>query len=164
MFFFSCNIKNKHTPSAGYDIPVSLTMLPLGPEGPSDPVTPWRQKVNAELGKNTRGGDEMGKHLICILWYVEVKTEGTHRGSWKSLRSFWSQQSTGSLETTGEMWLSYGNFERISQLQSWSNYRCSRNTFLHIPLLHPLNSSLNTNSFPCSFRYIITYSIFYMSS
>lgn len=39
-FFFSCDIRNKHTPSAGYDIPVSLTMLPLGPEGPSDPVTP----------------------------------------------------------------------------------------------------------------------------
>lgn len=40
----------------------------------------------------------------CKIWKWKGKKEGTYRGSWRSLRSFWSQQTTGSLKKS-ELWM-----------------------------------------------------------
>lgn len=84
----------------------------------------------------------------CGMWKRKNR-KGTHRGSWRSLRSFWSQQTTGPLETTGEMCLRYCLDTTLG----------IRKTLLGIFLWHLLNNSLKSDSFSCIFRCITSYSV-----
>lgn len=100
----------------------------------------------------------------CDMWKWKNR-KGTHSGSWRSLRSFWSQQTTGPLETTGDMCLRYRRFEQNTRsIYSLDATLGIKKTLLRIILWHLLNNSLKSASYSWIFRYITTHSVIQVSS
>lgn len=126
--------------------------------------TKGEHKIKCKHNKRPARRWEKFGSAYCDMWKWKNR-KGTHRGSWRSLRSFWSQQTTGPLETTGEMCLRYRRLERITRsIYSLDATRGIRKTLLRIILWHLLNNSVKSASFSCIFRYITTDSVIHVSS